>query len=340
METGNIDLVPLTFRAIERLYTTWLQPYVQGLTIELAERKAYAQHLALTLKGEMPCPCERALCSQQHTLAAFPSAGKSLESFVYRAVIGPVGCKTQSIAQGMLFPFLRREYGLQVALVVYKQCANPDCGKQYEGATCPYCHTIFHPKTTAILGVERLVVAGERGYMPLRYWRCSQSQPAHFYPQGQCHDGSRHALVHDRCPWQNCPAGNPAHGQRSTTLWVRAKFLRFASELSPRPQILAAVAAGVQHAMAQCSGWERHVLRLLGDNAITIAETLLVDPRAELSSEILRKAVIGHPGAPAPQAIRDNLTHTLRPRVLQAIRHACTQRGVDIPQRAPTCRVA
>jgi hypothetical protein len=340
METGNIDLVSLTFRAVERLYTTWLEPYVQGLTIELAERKAYAQHLALTLQGELPCTCGRTLCPQQHTLAAFPGAGKTLESFVYRAVIGPVGCKTQSIAQGMLFPFLRREYGLQVALVAYKQCDNPDCGKQYEGATCPYCRTIFHPGTTAILGRERLVVAGERGYMPLHYWRCSQSQPAHFYPQGRCHDGGKHALVHDRCPWQTCPAGNPAHGQRSTTLWVRAKFLRPASATPHRPHILTAVAAGVQHAMAQCTGWERNVLRLLGDNAITIAETLLVNDRAELSSEILRRAVAEYPEAPTPQTIRANLARTLRPKVLQAIRHACTQRGVDLPRPFPLCRVA
>ena len=339
MDTGNIDLVPLTFRAVERLYT-WLEPYVQGLTIELAERKVYAQHLALALQGAIPCTCGRTLCAQQHTLAALANSGKTLESFVYRAVIGPIGFKTQSIAQGMLFPFLRREYGLQVALVAYKQCANPDCGKQYEGATCPHCHTIFHPGSTAILGLERLVIAGERGYMPLRYWRCSNSQHAHFYPQSQCHDGGKHALVHDRCPWQGCQAGNPVHGQRSTTLWVRAKFVRAARETGPRPHILAAVAAGVQHAMAQCTGWECTMLRLLGDNAIAIAETLLLDEREEPLTKILKMAVAAHPGYPAPQAIRDNLTRTLRPRVLQAIRHACTERGVDIPPRSPALQVA
>jgi len=226
MSADVLDLVPLTSRSVERLYTAWLQPYIQGLSIEPADRKAYANHLVLTLTGDLPCACRRRLCSKQHTLAALPTSGKTLRAFVFRAIIGPVGLKTVSIAQGMLFPYLHQEYGLRVGLVAFKRCPQPACQQCYEGATCPYCQTPFQPDNTAIISVERLVLAGERGYLPVQYWRCGSGVHTHFYPQTLGQGGGEHASTHDCCPWQGCPQGNPPHGQRSTTLWVRAKFLR------------------------------------------------------------------------------------------------------------------
>jgi hypothetical protein len=230
------ELVPITSQVVERLYAAWLKPHVEGLTIERADREAYAYHLALALRGDLPCACGHNLCAHQHTLTALSTSGKTLAAFVYRAVIGPAGLKTNSIAQGMLFPYLQQEHGLQVGMAAHKQCDHPTCHRQYEGAICPFCRTPFCPDTTALVGTEWLVVKGERGYLPVQYWRCGSGGYTHFYPQTRCRGGGRHSITHDRCPWHACPVGNPLHGQRSTTLWVRARFLRVHSEAHVSPQ--------------------------------------------------------------------------------------------------------
>jgi hypothetical protein len=123
-------------------------------------------------------------------------------------------------------------------------------------------------------------------------------------------------------------------------LWVRARFLRAGTETSITPHVLEAVAEGVRQAITQCRGWEHTILQLLGDNALAIAETLLLDTPEAVLAEVLKQTLATHPEAPTPQLLRYKLQHGLRPRVLQSIRQVCRQRGIDTPIERTPRRVA
>jgi hypothetical protein len=101
------------------------------------------------------------------------------------------------------------------------------------------CGNVFTPQETEVFAEERLFIQGR--YMTVRRWGCHST---HYYRQHVCLDelvppftefhphvvhGSGGA--HDACPWRGCPNGNPPHGQRATTLWVRKEF---AGEGQPR----------------------------------------------------------------------------------------------------------
>lgn len=268
-----------------------------------------------------------------------------LESFIYRAVIGPAGLVTNSIAQGMLFLFLCEESQLRVGQVAFKQCANSECQRRYEGETCPYCQTPFRSEATPVLGVDWLVVEGERGYLPVSHWACGPRSRKHFYSQNLCREvieqafpevrtGTVHGVKHDACPWQGCPHYSEKHGQRGTTLWIRAQYLGLAGNViigtrRSLPYLMEGITEGVQQAAERVTGWKRSLLHLLGDNEIAIVESLCVDDESIPSAVELSRALSGEPETPSPQVIRRVLDAEIRPIVIQAIRHALEQRGID-----------
>lgn len=312
-DAGEFDeLMRFVRKAVRRLDSWLRQPqHVAGFGgVDAEDLRYYVEEIAYILIGRMPCRCRLGSnCPQQHNLAAQPASGLTPENFIHRAVIGPLGLRTNSIAQGMMFPFLREELGMCIVSVELKQCYNASCQRQYEGNTCVYCGAAFTPDTTKVVGVDWLVLEGV--YVPVRRWRCGKKKDTHFYQQRSCREevvgmfpDARYHVVHgaehDRCPWQQCPDKNPPHPQRGTELWVRAEFAgAHAQGGHAPPRLLDGIAEGMRRALDRIRSELRdRVLAEFGDNPLSIAEglfteqqSLLTKPQLDQVRQAIRRAL-------------------------------------------------
>ncbi len=267
------DILPHVKKAVNRL-RRWLKNFVEKPPhITSAEWWSYARETAIMLV-EGQCRCGRANCCSQHDLAQWDPQERSLESFIYRAIIGRAGLQPNSIAQGMLYPLLREDYGLIVAKVAFKQCAREPCmqeHRRYEGSTCPYCGQGFEPSITLVKAIDWLVIQGVYVAGP-RWWACGTGRQAHYYDQDHCHESlvdnpdtypepSYHvqhdASVHDGCPVTHCPAYGQQHGLRGTTLWQRAAFGAAAPPAAASlPPFVRSVVETMRELVTAMHGWQ------------------------------------------------------------------------------------
>lgn len=246
-----VNLIPLVYQAVTWM-DRWMRDVVRGHRgFSKEERQSFAVELSYHL-GLGSCPCGLACCSRRHTIASYDPAAIGLPLFVEEAVIGPCGLQANSVSQGMLYRLiLRGEYGMLVALVELKRCAEERCPmKVYEEERCPgdRCSSVYTPDETEVVAQERLLIQGV--YQWVRRWCCKKKgHPGeHYFRQRLCRDEMRvvhvddperpgevvpvvrHRVVHDpdgghdSCPWCGCPHGKPRHSQRGTTLWVRSEL--------------------------------------------------------------------------------------------------------------------
>jgi len=285
-------VLPLVQQAVRKTYR-WLEDNVAGCPRNSATWREHAEYLTVMLVlGQCylkrHCQASQKVCQAQHHLAAWDSASQKLESYIYRAVIGPTGqFMTNSLAQGMLFPELGMDWQLRVGLVEFKQCAQ--CGRLYEGGSCPYDDSPFAPTTTRVIGKDWVVL--EQVYLPVRRWRCGEGRSAHYYVQDHCReveeeyqdrypDVSYHTVhfVHAALPRAGhackehdyCPLSEHAqsHPQRGTALWIRAQFTGdlvadFPTSPAPLPGLMQGVVEGMQRALEVIEGWKRALLFFL-----------------------------------------------------------------------------
>lgn len=288
------------YREINKL-NEWLKDNVKssdgrGLSVDQDDRRSYAMHLALILKGEMVCECSRKNCAGQHYLATQAESGLSVPAFVRRAVIGPMMTYiANSIDQGMLFSFLSEDHKLLKVKVEFKKCASPGCEKSYEGMECPYCYEPFAPDTTPLVGVPWLVVEGV--YLPVRRWHCGREgdskegqEMSHYYNQDRCIEEMiydqqqewRYRVVHtdplghDICPLETCAQKHTQHALRGSTLWIHAIYINVADAESGKrvPLFLEGLEAGMQQAIEAFDDLQTALVGLLGETPIDIAEAL------------------------------------------------------------------
>lgn len=264
-----LQVLPLVKKAVNKL-RRWLVNSIEEFPqIEADDWWSYARLITIMLV-ERQCNCGRANCAREHSLTQWDPAERTLESFIYRAVIGPAGLRPNSIAQGMLYPLLREDHGLLVVKVGFKQCAHD--AKLYEGARCLACNRPFDPATALVKALDWLVIQGV--YVEdVHWWACGKGRKAHYHAQNHC----RQILVsnpdkypepsyllqhgdaqHDCCPLASCPRRGQEHGQRGTTLWQRKAFAKGESAFLPsRPAFVLSVIEGVREAVASLQGWRR-----------------------------------------------------------------------------------
>jgi hypothetical protein len=327
------QVLPIAYRAARRL-SRWLEASVEGFPSRGREDlQSDANHLALVLTGQCACPCGQTHCPSQHHLATQPTSGSTVESFSFRAVIGPYGLRANSIAGGIWFALFHEEFGLRVGLVEFKRCHC--CGEQYEGMRCLDCNTPFAPNTTEVMGTDWLILEGV--FIGVRRWACGTGRKAHYYEQSQCREeedtASRYPeityhVIHgetcDHCPWQGCPNGHPRHPQRGTTLWVRAEFVgRVAQGGRPLPGLLEALAEGMQRTRQSFTDWRGQLLDLLGPHPLAVAEALFGGrEEGTPTSQQLGKEL-----SVSADAVRAALSRDLRPRAQEEIRRALVEHG-------------
>jgi hypothetical protein len=323
---------------------------VEGLAVDNDDWWIYPYHIAVRLVTGQ-CDCGKSHCPSQHNLAAQPSSGLALTTFIYRAVLGPVGLRAKSFPQGMLFPFLRDYHGLRAGLAEFKRC--PVCGCLYDGAACltERCYTPFDPTTTRVVGVDWLFIEGV--YRPVRRWRCPQCDNLH--PQIHCwevqsieindegeeeiHYQVVHGQEHDHCPL--CPARHP---NRGTEVWLRAEYVAAGPMQSePPPRLLEGIAEGMRKAIAALDGWHAVILAWLAerepapadqwaqDELLTLAEALF-DPGADRPTlgKLLRR-LQGQQVPDAPQTAQaiSMFLKRLHDDAPNDIQQALAERGID-----------
>lgn len=239
-------------------------------------------------------------CHQKHNLNEWPRAKYSWEQYVYSAVIGPAGKCTNSIAQGMTYPFLK-DIGIHARPVEFKVCHDPNCGLPYEGGTCPYCGLPFHPQATRVIARDWLVMQGGDYYNPVFRWKCiSDSRHPHYYYQEKCitqfgavyHPHHRPGVPNDGCdccPWEGCQPGRH-HGQNATTLWTRWAGPPPPVGTAAPAAFIAGISKGIKNALAGLdNSVQDHIFATFGDDRMTIAVGLLADPQDILSDEQLNE---------------------------------------------------
>ena len=223
-----IEEVKLITTGVVTTIGRFLEENVDGFhRLGEAECSIYARLLAgLLVDGQ--CGCGHASCDRSHTIQRWNAQRFSLRSFVSRAIRGPLGLQANSVQQGMLFPYLQRDYGLHVVKVAFRQCQNEDCTYRisqlehkkkadpralYEGPVCPHCATPFDPQNTPVLAKEWLVLPGEYIEDP-HWWGCGRHRRAHYIP---------HALAQTNkvCILTHCPRTGRRLSQRRTVLWRR-----------------------------------------------------------------------------------------------------------------------
>ena len=322
-------------RAIRQLYR-WLEQYVSGFEMDKEELHAWALYITAELQGELLAKQQNQLSQRQHRLAAQPASGLSLEQFIFRAIVGPVGLKANSISKGMLFPYLE-QHGLRKVLVEFKRC--PVCGKMAEADACPTvnCETLFSAQTTPAIGREWLILEGI--YLPVRRWGCRYQTETggavqqHYHRQNNCKDTLAptsderryrvsHGRIHDTCPWKDCPNHGSRHGQRGTTLWVRAELAGVASTPPSLPlNILECLTEGVQRVRETLTSRECALLNRLGEHDEAIVDAL-IEEGAEVAR--FRRAF---PEFSSTEL--NDLLDEVRPKVIEVLRRLMEERGFD-----------
>jgi hypothetical protein len=207
------------------------------------QRRSYANLIALELmhdrcscsyhrRGCRELPdgqhsCGRDCCVAGHRLSTWQPADRMLRVFVAEAVRGSAArsLQTGAFATSALYPRLREDSGLRVALVEFKICHVGNApfiaiarqqGKQpalkglahppFEGNRCPTCHTAADRQHTYFYARKNwLAIPYEEGgtYSMIERWRCTLC-------------GNLYPLEETQCPL--CRSGSQP--QRPTTVWM------------------------------------------------------------------------------------------------------------------------
>lgn len=261
------ELLPIAKKAMNRLRYFLERSVEMFPNIEKDDWWGYARLMVVTLI-EGKCRCGQANCSRQHVLPQWDPCERSLESFIFRAVIGPAGLRAISVSQGAMYLILRDDHDLLRVKVGFKCCAKDS--KIYEGSACPYCRQPEDPATTPVFARDWLVIGAVYEEGP-RWWACGKGRRAHYYRQQHClerqvdnpeiYPAPAYHLEcsdkHDCCPLLSCQNYGQRHGLRGSTLWWRAQFSgektpSFVSK-SPLVQSLAEAARGV---LSGLDGWK------------------------------------------------------------------------------------
>jgi hypothetical protein len=96
-------------------------------------------------------------------------------------------------------------------------------------------------------------------------------------PRNDCPD----KIVHDRCPWNDCPNKPDHHGQRATSLWIRAHFEgAVAGAGDPPPGLIEGIERGMRRALeAMDAADQRRLQEEFGDNPLQVMRGLAADEK-------------------------------------------------------------